>query len=232
MKKVDGSRLLVYVFMLLAVGAVSLQNADSIGRTLASAMLPSDSRAEPSAPEEAESTPVRAAAATESVLYSDNQINFRRLTPLAPEMIDAETLWLARCIFSETKRVREQELIAWIVRNRVETSYRGRGTYQSVVMDPFQFSAFNPGSRTRQYYTNLGPNSRVPGWQTALRIAYEVRHADEKFRPFSAGTRHFYSEQSMVGPEHPDWALGLRPVLPERDYHVEPHRFRFFEGVN
>ena len=230
MKKVDGSRLLLYVVVIVAAGALSLQNADSIGRTLASAMLPADEA--PESPASPETQAVAEEAATPAViLYSKDQLHFKKLTPLRPEMIDTETLWLARCIYSETKREREQELIAWVVRNRVETQYRGKGSYRDVVLDPYQFSAFNPNGRTRQFYAGLGPNSRYPGWQKALRIAYEVRNAEVTYRPFSRKTRHFYSEQSMVGPLRPDWASGLRPVLPERDYHIEPRRFRFYEGV-
>ena len=166
-------------------------------------------------------------------LYADGRVAFEKLKPLPPEFIDDETLWLARCIFSETKRPEEQELVAWVVRNRVETSYRGKSTYRDVVLDPMQFSAFNDGSRKRVYYTSLLPGSSVPGWQTALRIAHDVRWGDpEAWRPFSSNTRHFYSEQSMVGQRHPEWAMGFNPVSPEREYTVASHRFRFFEGVN
>ncbi len=50
-------------------------------------------------------------------------VDVRRLPVLPPQelkKIDNETLWLARCIYSETKRPEEQELVAWVVRNRVE----------------------------------------------------------------------------------------------------------------
>lgn len=233
MKKVNGVRLSIYASVVMLSGALALQHADLLGRTLASALLPGETAAtaETEAALATAMAPARPAGFT-STLYADNQIDFEGLKPLNPEDIDNETLWLARCIFSESKRAKEQELIAWVVRNRVETAYRGKRNYRDVVLDPYQFSAFNPGTRTRDFYTSLGQHSRYPGWQTALRIAYEVRLADAKFRPFPHKTRHFYSEQSMLAavPE-PNWAGDFRPVLPEREHHIDPRRFRFYQGI-
>lgn len=151
---------------------------------------------------------------------------------VAAAEIDRETLWLARVIFSETKQPHEQELIAWVVRNRVETAYRGQTSYEGVVRDPYQFSAFNPASPVRAFYSTLGPKSRVPGWQTALAIASHVRHAAAWHRPFPLATRHFYSERSMVGASHPEWASGKRPVAIESAHVVDARRFRFFKGIS
>lgn len=157
----------------------------------------------------------------------------QRLKPLAPTAVDDETLWLARCIYSETKRPEEQELVAWVVRNRVETGYRGKRSYRDVVLDPYQFSAFNPNSRKASHYKSLGVNSSATGWQHALNIAYHVRFADSALRPFPDETRHFYSERSMPSHDrHPDWAEGLEPVKPMRPVKLEVKRFRFFEGIN
>jgi hypothetical protein len=156
----------------------------------------------------------------------------RRLTPVSPDWVDNETLWLARAIYSETKRPEEQELVAWVVRNRVETHYRGRASYQGVVLDPYQFSAFNPGNPKRRHYGSLTPHSNAWGWQAALTIAHHVRHAEASLRPFSIETRHFYSEQSMEGRSHPVWAMGHQPVRPERRFQPEARRFRFFEGIS
>jgi len=233
MKKVNGVRLLTYASIVILSGALALQHAELLGRTLASALLPSETATAYEAPTAAvsETAPARPAGFT-STLYADNQINFEGLKPLSPELIDNETLWLARCIFSESKRPKEQELIAWVVRNRVETAYRGKTSYRDAILDPYQFSAFNPGTRTRDFYSSLGPHTRYPGWQTALRIAYEVRYADPKFRPFPHKTRHFYSEQSMLaGIPEPNWAGDFLPVLPEREHRIDPRRFRFYQGV-
>ena len=167
---------------------------------------------------------------TSSLILKD----IKRLSPLPPQTLqalDGETLWLARCIFSETKRPEEQELVAWVIRNRVETQYRGKRTYRDVVLDPYQFSAFIPGTRTRAYYSRLNVHSKVPGWQRALRIAYEVKRMPDVFRPFSPETRHFYSEQSMKGQRHPAWAIGHVPVAPKRSFELEEKRFRFYKSV-
>ncbi len=139
-----------------------------------------------------------------------------------------DILWLARVIYSETKRAHEQELVAWVVRNRVETEYRGKDTYREVVLDRYQFSAFNGGSK-RAHYTSLQWNSTAAGFQTALSIANEVANASITERPFSEMTRHFFSRQSMVGGRTPAWANGMRPVALDRE--VEPDRFRFYAEV-
>jgi hypothetical protein len=148
------------------------------------------------------------------------------------ENVEDGTLWLARAIYSETKLVHEQELVAWVIRNRVETEYRGEETYRDVVLDPYQFSAFNPGSAKRAFYTSLTPADSLPGWQRALRIAHYVRHADSANRPFSIRTRHFYSEQSMIGRPHPHWVNNRRRVTPNWTYRVDQRRFRFYEEIS
>lgn len=156
----------------------------------------------------------------------------QKLSVLPPDKIDTETLWLARCIYSETKRPDEMELVAWVVRNRVETSYRGRKSYRDVVLDPYQFSAFNPSSHKRWFYADLDPATQIRSWQRALAIAYTVRQAAPTYRPFPIKTRHFYSERSMVGRQHPEWALGKTPVMPNRDFAIDERRFRFYDGVS
>jgi hypothetical protein len=151
----------------------------------------------------------------------------------APEFATAavtdDALWLARVIYSETKRPDEQELVAWVVRNRVETAYRGKNTYQGVVLDPWQFSAFNRNAPKRVHYTGLTTNCAPAGWQTALQIAQAVVEAPAYERPFATDTRHFYSERSMVGRSAPDWAIGKRPVSLDRE--VDPRRFRFYRAI-
>jgi hypothetical protein len=144
--------------------------------------------------------------------------------------VSPDVLWLARCAYSETKKPHEQELVAWVIRNRVETGYRGQHTYSGVVLDPYQFSAFNPGSSKRMLYANLGPTSESAGWMRALEVAHDVYYAPAAARPFDATTRHFYSERSMVGGAAPTWAVGHRPVRPAAS-RIDPRRFRFYSGV-
>ena len=141
--------------------------------------------------------------------------------------IDPETLWLARCIYSESDRPHEQELVAWVVRNRVATGHRGKRTYRDVVLDPKQFSAFNVGAPRRSYYMSLQPGDGGLGWRRALVIASYVRRAPWSQRPFDVNVQHFYSEVSMVGRRHPTWAAGKTPVRPNRAFELDPYRFRF-----
>lgn len=147
----------------------------------------------------------------------------------ADEAIKDDLLWLARAIYSETKRPDEQELVAWVIRNRLETNYRGASTYRQVVLDPWQFSAFNRNSPKRRHYSNLHLDSRARGWNTALYIAYDVMNAPAYERPFPVKTRHFYSERSMVGRRAPAWAHGHRPVSLDRE--IDPRRFRFYSEI-
>jgi hypothetical protein len=145
-------------------------------------------------------------------------------------LISEDVLWLARCIYSETKRAEEQQLVAWVVRNRVETEYRGQGTYRGVVLDPYQFSAFNPGSRKRRLFMGLTSSSEGQGWQSALRVAHDVYYSAERERPFPEETRHFYSERSMAGRMRPVWADGETPVQ-AAGYVIDPRRFRFYTDI-
>ncbi len=154
--------------------------------------------------------------------------------PVAPPVdLKEPTLWLARAIYSETKLPHEQELVAWVVRNRVETRYRGKSTYREVVLDPYQFSAFNPDSPKRSFLTQLRPGMAHPRWQQALWVAYYVRHAAPVYRPFSIETRHFYSERSMEEQQAPYWAESPRLVPPnQRRYTVDERRFRFYKQTS
>lgn len=151
---------------------------------------------------------------------------------VSPMNVDESTLWLARAIYSESKLPHEQELVAWVIRNRVRTKYRGKSTYREVVLDPYQFSAFNPGSAKRSFHMHLSPETQLAGWQRALWIAHYVRHAEPVYRPFSIETRHFYSERSMRGRPVPYWADGSRFVSPGWNYAVDERRFRFYEQVS
>ncbi len=168
----------------------------------------------------------------EGVAYVRPISDWSNIPTVPLELIDEETVWLARCIFSETKDAREMELVAWVVRNRVETGYRGKNTYKSTVLDPFQFSAFNDESTTRDFYASLQKHHDFLGWQEALRIAYLVRTDDGRRRPFSEATRHFYSEVSMVGRTSPVWSSGYEPVVTPGDFEVDERRFRFYEDIS
>ena len=121
------------------------------------------------------------------------------------EVFSEEDLWLARAVYSETKNMYEMELVAWVIRNRVETRYRGKTTYRGVVLDPFQFSAFNTEAGRRRL-ERLTPAVKERAWRQALRIAHYVRRAPAEINPLP-GILHYYSPVSMKpkGAE-PHWA--------------------------
>lgn len=145
-----------------------------------------------------------------------------------PKQVEENMIWLARCILSETRRPEEMELVAWVVRNRVETSFRGKDSYEEVVLDPFQFSAFNPGWHSRSFFMGLTRDSRASGWREALDISVRIMNAPEEERPFSQKTRHFYSEISMTGHNEPMWAHGRMPVVTQG---IDVTRFRFYRDI-
>jgi len=154
------------------------------------------------------------------------------ITPTHISNIDIETLWLARAMFSESKRHDEQELIGWTVRNRLDTNYRGCTSYQECVLDPFQFSAFLPSQMKLHYYTSLTEMSDITGWQKTLALAFYIRYADSQLRPFGHKVRHFYSEQSMSDTEiPPEWVGDSTPIVPFRNLQLDERRFRFYANV-
>lgn len=214
----------IFVLVVFLIGLMTTRG-DVTGQSAATAFYAAASASENVMDDEIEQTGISDAIVQQVIN------NPERVQPLPPSEIDSETLWLARVIYSETKRPAEQELVAWVVRNRVETSYRGKADYRSAVLDPFQFSAFNPGDRKRQHYSNLTHTSQAPGFNRAIAIAHTVRNADARFRPFSQNTRHFYSERSMVGVRHPAWAAHGQKVSPERAFNLDERRFRFFADV-
>lgn len=152
-----------------------------------------------------------------------------RLHGLSPFAAD-EVLWLARCLYTESDRADEQRFVAWVVRNRVETGYRGR-TYREVVLENKQFSAFNAPSPRREAVLSYGPSTKLASWRQALGIALDVYTADPARRPFSTTVRHFYSPVGMPGGAAPHWAVGALP-LDNTALGVDPYRFLFFDGID
>ncbi len=152
-----------------------------------------------------------------------------RLRALPPFEMD-EVTWLARCLVTESNRPREQWYVAWVVRNRVETRFAG-ATYREVVLEPFQFSAFNAPSPARSAALALNQASEAPHWREAVRIALTVSQASEERRPFPVSVRHFYSPVSMEGGRTPTWAQNRTPVA-LNDATISNQRFRFYDGLD
>jgi len=137
---------------------------------------------------------------------------------------------LARALYSETRKSREMYYVGWVIRNRVELRYNGKSTYKDVILDPYQFSAFNPGRKTRYEYINLDVHDlrdpvKQEKWFNALEMAIDVVDGDARDRPFPRNTLYFYSEISMPGGRKPQWEDGVIKVSTPG---VDKVRFRFF----
>lgn len=170
--------------------------------------------------------------ATAPVFAQPNDISAdlaERLRQLSPMAAD-DVLWLARCIYSESDRADEQRFVAWVVRNRVETQFRGR-TYREVILEARQFSAFNEPTPRRRHILNLRASSTYGPWRSALGVALDVYQAPEFERPFPVTVRHFYSPVSMKGGLPPHWAEDGTELSSSR-LGIDPHRFRFFNNVD
>lgn len=139
----------------------------------------------------------------------------------------SELLMLARAIYSETKNPAEMYYIGWIIRNRVETGYRGEKSYRAVTLDPVQFSAFND-PKMRSEFLSLGFDTENNVWKRALDVARGVIRADKSENPFSEDVRHFYAPRSMEKGRVPTWARGGAPV---RLLHIDQRRLLVFAGV-
>jgi len=122
-----------------------------------------------------------------------------------------EKKWLARAIYSETKRPEEMRYVGTVIRNRVESCYRDKCSYKGVVLDDYQFSAFNVRVPTK---TN----------DAAHQVAEQILTSDRGELPVPKGVTHFYSPQSMQG--DPMWAYRMTEVPTE----IPSYRFRFFQG--
>lgn len=143
--------------------------------------------------------------------------------------VNSEILWFARTIYSETKTAEEQTLVAWVIRNRVESALYPE-TYKEVVLQKGQFSGMHPSDA--QYWTNvtLGFEDHSPSWDSAVSIAKAVYFADPILRPLPKTVMHFYSPVSVT--RTPSWAEGLEPAHTVRDAKTNSVRFAFFADIN
>ena len=138
---------------------------------------------------------------------------------------DPGTIWLARGIYSETNDSTEMFFVGQVIENRLRLAYNGKTTYEDVILDPRQFSAFNKENARRFYYLNKKVTDEDKVWQMALSIAFKIRTSPMHNFPAT----HFYSKVSMI-PKYssPKWASSLTPVLVQ---HIDPNRFLFFTTI-
>lgn len=141
---------------------------------------------------------------------------------------EQEILWLARLVYSETKRPEEQVLVAWVVRNRVESNYKGQ-SYKDVALHDSQFSGLNSFDRQYQRNITMGYDDKGEAWTSALSVAKAVYSADEVLNPFPKTVRHFYSPVSVS--KKPTWARNEEPITVIKDSKNDSVRFAFYDSV-
>lgn len=146
-----------------------------------------------------------------------------------------QVIWLARAVYSETKRKTEMVSIAWTVRNRVETGYRG-DTYKEVVLHHDQFSGLMPNDNQYDHNISLKWEDRKKNkaWKNAIKISIGVMNSLGYMRPFEKNVRHFYSP---VATSAPNWAIGNKAVrLIRKDKaktrNLKNIRFAFYKNIN
>ncbi|MDP3989329.1 MAG: cell wall hydrolase [bacterium] len=137
-----------------------------------------------------------------------------------------EIVWLARILYSETKDDREMNDIAWVVRNRVETQFRGT-SYEEVATSRNQFSGLNSYDKNYEHNISRTYESGGIAWKHALAVAAEVFYATEDERPFPVTVRHFYSPVAINAPH---WAHTGNRVSEMSDVRGNV-RFAFYSGV-
>lgn len=148
--------------------------------------------------------------------------------PPATPFQQEEILWLARGVYSETKNEEEMLLIAWVIRNRVETKYRGT-SYQEVLMSEKQFSGLNASSPEYKNNHSLDySDTKNKNWRLALVIAKEIYVADESERPFPKTVRHFYSPSLT---DTPDWAREESPYQNIAYLETTKPHFIFYNAI-
>lgn len=141
---------------------------------------------------------------------------------------DEEILWFARTLYSETKKPEEQILVAWVIRNRVESEYYP-DTYKEVVLQRGQFSGMHATDKQYHINTTLTFEDSSESWDSAVSIAKAVYSADPILRPIGKDVTHFYSPISMVGT--PSWAQSVEPAHMVRDTKTNDVRFAFYSGI-
>ena len=85
---------------------------------------------------------------------------------------------LALCVWREARgeSARGKRLVAQVIRNRVEDS-RWPAEYIGVILQPFQFSAFNHGDPNALKF----PAEHDPAWAACVEAAVAVLNADVPF---------------------------------------------------
>ena len=152
-----------------------------------------------------------------------------------------EVDWLALCLASETNQPHEAQYVAWAIRNRRDSKYRGAQTIVDVILDRKQFSYFNiwtSGTHPVMTRTDVFIDA-MRGYAgkvlTANRGVYDdcaraILEMPTWMAPFGPDVLHYWSPVSMKPKgSKPAWAgTGSRAFTPGC---VDPRRFVFEAGV-
>lgn len=166
-----------------------------------------------------------ALAFTSNITLLSNHAEAASIDVLGSSEVDDEILWFARTIYSESKDAGEQRLVAWVIRNRVESDLYP-DTYKEVVLQKGQFSGMHPSDRQYSINTSLDYDDSSPAWDSALSIARSVYYGSSLLSPLSSEVMHFYSPISVINT--PSWAAGLEPAHTVRDTGTSAVRFAFY----
>lgn len=170
---------------------------------------------------------------------SDPEIIEPQKTSVKPANIyhPAPHHWVGLCLVTESNLMHEWGYIAWVIRNRVDSG-RFKHSYEQVILQPWQFSAFNKWTTMKDKadpMTVFRLMSRGYYWSErlfhAVDVAREVIHADRDMEaPFSINVCHYWSPVSMRPPgSAPKWKDDAKRLFTPEG--VDPNRFVFAEGV-
>lgn len=126
---------------------------------------------------------------------------------------DSDAIILARAIFGEARSEKLPDearvAVGWSIRNRVKDS-RWPDTYQEVITQAFQYSAFNEDDSNRPYVENpLWKNNDInkTAWYNCYNIAGKVISGEAKDP--THGANHYYDDSIPA----PYWATPETLVL-------------------
>jgi hypothetical protein len=146
----------------------------------------------------------------------DDRRRYKRLANSNTEGLsnaeEREVLWATRTIISETKNASEMIFIGNVIRNRVDLNYQGRKTVRQVILDPYQFSAFNPNRNSRWKYINMTEKHVSDSlWAKAWKAARFTMTAPREVLPLSNPCiNHFAHHKRVV--DKPDWMFQMEQI--------------------
>lgn len=146
-----------------------------------------------------------------------------------------EAEWMALTLVSESKHPHEWPYLATVIKNRVEYPRIYPNTLRGVVLQPYQFSAYNewvghsPSFILRKAREKFGPCVARHHCE-ALDVAHEVLGRRNWEDPFGRMVFNYWSPRSMVPPGRlPGWNWDILRCFVVSG--VDPWRFVFAEEV-